>query len=228
MIVSHSRKFIFIKSAKTAGTSLEAALSNYCGGDDVVTPLGDYSVNRDETGQWVHQAMNPGDFQQHDWGITIRDKVGPEIWNNYFKFSIARNPWDRVVSLFTWKARNDPALRPQKHFYHRLGIPFDELQETRKLFSEFVKGDWKTNDRFYIIDGELCVDFIIRYEHLTDDFQEVCGKIGVPRIELPRLKVGFRPGQYHYSQYYDQESKEIIAERHQHDLRLFGYQFEQV
>ena len=228
MIISHTHKFIFIKSAKTAGTSLEAALSNYCDGDDVVTPLGDYSVNRDENGQWLHKAMNPGDFQQHEWGITIKNKVGPDIWNNYFKFSIARNPWDRVVSLFTWKARNDPALQPQKHFYNRLGVPFDEFRENRKLFSEFVKSDkWKTNDRFYIIDDKLCVDYIIRYEHLTDDFLKVCTGVGIPPIELPRLKSGVRPGQYHYSQYFDEESKAIVAERHKHDLNLFGYEFEQ-
>ena len=47
MIISHSRRFIFIKSTKTAGTSVEAALSNFCERDDVVTPLGDYRHNRD-------------------------------------------------------------------------------------------------------------------------------------------------------------------------------------
>ena len=229
MIVSHSHKFIFIKSAKTAGTSLEAALSHYCSGSDVVTPLGDFSINRDEKGQWVHKAMNAGDFQQHDWGVTVRDRVGPEIWNGYFKFSIARNPWDRVVSLFTWKARNNPELQPKPHFYNRLGVPFDEFRETRKLFADFVKtGSWKTNDRFYIIDDELCVDFIIRYERLTDDTLEVCHKIGVPPVELPRLKSGMRPGHHHYSEYYDDETKAIVGERHEHDLRLFGYHFEKV
>ena len=39
-------------------------------------------------------------MKQHDHGITIRNRVAPEVWNGYFKFSIARNPWDRVLSLF--------------------------------------------------------------------------------------------------------------------------------
>jgi len=225
MIISHTHKYIFIKSAKTAGTSIEAALSNYCGDKDIVTPLGDYDFNRDENGNIIHQSSNAGDFQQHDWGITIRDKVAPEIWNNYFKFSIARNPWERVVSLFTWQSRNDPSLKPHKRFYHRLGVPFDELGETRKIFSEFVKGDWQTNDRFYLIDGELCVDFVIRYENLSDDFNEVCRRVGLDEVELPRLKSGFKRG-YHYSEYYDEESKAVVAERHRNDIRLFGYQFE--
>jgi len=227
VIISHIHKYIFIKSAKTAGTSVEAALSQYCSGEDVVTPLGDYRINRDGKGQWVHRAMNARDFQQHQWAITIREKVAPEIWNSYFKFSIARNPWDRVVSLFTWKARNDPSLRPEKRLLHRLGVPFDEIGQTRNLFSQFVQEDWQTNDRFYLIHGQLCVDFVIRYEHLLEDLDTVCKQVGLPTLALPRLKSGIRPGEYHYSQYYDDQSKGIVADRHQNDIRLFGYNFEQ-
>src|SRR4026208_1557900 len=39
MIVSHTDKFIFLKTKKTAGTSIELALSELCGSDDVITPL---------------------------------------------------------------------------------------------------------------------------------------------------------------------------------------------
>ncbi len=228
VIISHTHKYIFIKSAKTAGTSIEAALSLHCSGQDVVTSLGDYAVNRDEQGQWVHRAMNSSGFAQHEWGSALREKVGPEIWNSYFKFSVARNPWDRVVSLYTWMARNDPSRQPHMRFYHRFGVPFDEIAETRRLFSKFVFGDWQTNDRFYIIDGECCVDFIIRYESLLDDLTTVCKKVGLPELELPRLKSGIRPARYHYSTYYDEESKAIVAERHRNDIRLFGYKFEEM
>ena len=39
MIVSHEHKFIFLKTKKTAGTSVELALTELCGPDDVITPL---------------------------------------------------------------------------------------------------------------------------------------------------------------------------------------------
>ena len=170
--------------------------------------------------------MNQGDFVQHESATDIRDKIGNKIWDSYFKFSIARNPWDRVVSLFNWKGRNDPSLRPKKRFYHHLGVPFDELAQTRAVFSEFVcDGDWMTNDRFYVIDNELCVDFIIRYENLSDDFSEVCKSIGLGSVSLPHLKSGFRKG-HHYSSYYDEKSTAVVAERHANDIRLLGYRFE--
>ena len=225
MIISHSHKYIFIKSEKTAGTSVEAALSKHCVASDVVTPLGDYRFNRDERGEWVHSAMNAEGFFQHDPASEVKRKVPPQTWNEYFKFSIARNPWDRTVSNFSWEARNKPELKPARRWYHRLGVPLDEFEETTKLFRHWVRGDWKTNDRFYVEGDALCVDFVIRYERLTDDLAEVCRRVGLPAIELPRLKAGLRPGGHAYSEYYDEESKAIVAERHHNDIRLFGYQF---
>lgn len=227
MIVSHSRKFIFIKPVKTAGTSIEAVLSNYCDGDDVVTPLGDYSFNRDEKGDWIHKSMNPGDFHQHDDALTIRQQIPPELWQGYFKFSMARNPWDRLVSDFFWQKRQDPALQPRKRFYHHLGIPFDEFGEIRKLFAQFAEsGPWHNNDRFYTIEDRLCVDFVIRYENLAGDFDEVCRRIGVATTELPNLKGGLRKVKRHYSEYYDDSTRDLVAQRHRHDIELLGYKFE--
>lgn len=234
MIISHTHKFIFIKSFKTAGTSIEATLSNYCSGEDIVTPINDYRHNRNEKGEFIHKAMNASEFVklnldnlQHVEALVIKNHVSPEVWNNYFKFSIARNPWDRVISYFFWERRNDPALKPRKRFYNYLGIPFNELDQAKKLFSDFVKhGKWPSNDKFYVIDNNLCVDFVIRYENLSEGFDNVCKKLKLPTDSLPKLKGGIRQKRYHYSDYYDDESKEIVEKQHQNDLRLFGYKFE--
>ncbi len=225
MIISHSHRYIFIKSEKTAGTSVEAALSRHCAGNDVVTSLGDYWFNRDERGEWIHNAMNADGFSQHDPAAEVKQKVAPEIWEGYFKFSITRNPWDRVVSWFSWEARNKPALRPTRRWYHRLGVPVDEFRETTKLFHRFVAGEWTTNDRFYVLDDKLCVDFVMRYERLTEDLAEVCRRVGLPHAELPHLKSGLRKGGRGYAEYYDEPSKAIVTERHRNDIRLFGYRF---
>jgi len=234
MIISHSHKFIFIKSEKTAGTSVEAALSGFCSGDDVVTPINDYRHNRDENGKFIHKSMNADAFikldlpnLQHADALTIKSQVPDEVWDNYLKFSIVRNPWDRTISDFFWKRRQDLSIKPRKRFYHHLGIPFDELAQPREALHEFVmSNDLTNNDHYYIMDDQLCVDFVIRYENLSEDLMKVCEKIGLPPVELPHLKTGFRQKRHHYSEYFDEESKAIVAAKHKNDIRLFRYELE--
>jgi hypothetical protein len=226
MIICHSHRFIFVKSLKTAGTSLEAALSNSCSGDDIVTPLGDYEFNRDETGAWVHKAMNPGHYEQHDDAKTIRDSLPPAVWDGYFKFSITRNPWDRALSYFFWDRRQDTTLTPPKRLYHNLGVPYDDFTPIKEKFAEFVRGrTLENNDRFYVTNDQLCVDFVIRYEHLADDADTVCDRVGIPKVQLPRLKAGIRKGKRHYTEYYDDDTRDIVADLHRNDIRLFNYRF---
>lgn len=225
MIISHTHRFIFIKSTKTAGTSIEAALSQHCAGEDVVTELGDYRHNRDENGNWIHRAMNSSGFEQEEPAQSLRAKVGEQVWGSYFKFSIARNPWDRAVSSFSWHNRR--RLKPQTGLMKRLGLARDDLREIRPAFTDFVRNGLKTNDRFYILDDELCVDYVIRYEDLQHGYDEVCRRIGVESTTLPKLKSGIRDADHHYSDYFDSESREIVRQRHAHDVRLFGYTFEQ-
>lgn len=223
MILSHSKKFIFLKSRKTAGTSLETALSNYCRGEDVVTPLGDYEFNKDDTGTWRHMTMNAVGYEQHDNAATIYGKVGPKVWESYLKFSVTRNPWDRVVSLFTWRTRQQRKLTTA-------GNTNSDSQETfrreRESFRRYVSSTWETNDAFYFMNDRFFVDLILRYEHLQEDIGELCSRIAIPAIELPRLKSGFRSDEHHYSDYYDEVSKSIVADRHKNDIRQFGYRFE--
>jgi len=236
MIISHTHKFIFIKSFKTAGTSIDTTLSTFCSGADIVTPMNDFKHNRNEKGEFLHNAMNAEEFiklglpnLQHVEAKIIKSMVEPEVWGNYFKFSIARNPWDRAISYFYWDFRNNPALKPKKKLYNYLGVPFDELGQVRKLFSEYIKNTTlPSNDPFYVMDDELCVESVIRYENLLEDYANICKKLGLPSSELPQLKGGIRSAGYHYSEFYDAESKEIVAEQHKNDIRLFDYKFEKV
>lgn len=231
MIISHTHKFIFIKSEKTAGTSIEAILSTFCGGDDVVVPINDFRHNRTESGEFIHRAMNADEeyrqIGQHVDAETIRRKESADVWNRYFKFSIVRNPWDRTLSDFYWKRRQDPALQPRKRFYHRLGVPFDEIGHLQKPLTDFLNSeDYVNNDRFYVIDDELCVDFVIRYEHLEEDLLELGARLELPPIELPRLKTGFRQKKHHYSEYFNDSNRQRVAAKHRNDIRFFGYSFE--
>jgi hypothetical protein len=198
--------------------------------------MNDYRHNRDENGRFIHKSMNADEFVrlnlpnlQHVEALTIKNQVSSEIWDDYYKISLTRNPWDRAVSYFFWENRLDPAIKPRKKIYHYFGVPFNELDQLKRLFSSYIKSaTWPNNDCFYTLDDELCTDFVIRYESLLDDYSKVCKKLDLPDNSLPRLKGGIRKKNFHYSNFYDDESIEIVAERHRNDIRLFGYEFERM
>lgn len=102
MLISHRNKFIFTKTAKTAGTSIELYFEPYC------MPEGSWSPShaRDEyigdTGIIGYRGTNPKGrtWFNHMSARRIRQLVGDDVWNSYYKFSIIRNPFDRLVSAF--------------------------------------------------------------------------------------------------------------------------------
>ncbi|MBL0299363.1 MAG: ASPIC/UnbV domain-containing protein [Betaproteobacteria bacterium] len=179
MIISHSHRFIFVKSLKTAGTSLEAALSNSCSGGDVVTSLGTTSSTAtrpalgtqvDERGQLPATRRRADDPRQPAAGDLVR----------LLQVQHHAQPADRALSYFFWDKRQDSSLTPPKRVYHNLGVPYDDFTPVKKKFTEFIKSHTlENNDRFYVIDDQLCVDFVVRYEHRTTIPAEVCSRLGL-------------------------------------------------
>ncbi|MCH7728592.1 MAG: hypothetical protein IH991_19230 [Planctomycetes bacterium] len=84
------------------------------------------------------------------------------------------------------------------------------------------------NDRFYFDrSGSVGLDFLIRYENLQEDYASVCERIGLPLSELPSLKTKSRPERRHYSTYYDDRTRELVAKAYHRHVDHFGYRFEE-
>jgi hypothetical protein len=69
------------------------------------------------------------------------------------------------------------------------------------------------------------VDFLMRYERLTDDYAEVCSRIGVTAEPLPKLKSGHRSKRMRYTDYYDDDLERAVGAKHATLVGLFGYEF---
>ena len=79
MIISYKYKFIFMKTRKTAGSSIQKALSTICGPDDIITP----DAENTETARNVDKfVMN----HPHPPINVVKDFIGNELWNSFFKF----------------------------------------------------------------------------------------------------------------------------------------------
>ena len=120
---------------------------------------------------------------------------------NYFKFAFTRNPWDRAVSwyFFSKKSRNTS-------------------------FKEFIKTKsnvWRRRGQFQYEFTKKC-DFIGKFENLQEDFDTICDKIGIPRQQLPHKN---KTKHKSYTEYYDEETKSIVAEVFAKDIEYLNYKF---
>lgn len=229
MIISHKHKFIFLKSTKTAGTSIEIALSRHCGPDDILTPLWpDEEALRLEmggVGAQNHQLpLNKHRFSHrmrirfqgreqmfygHAKASEIQPYVSPQQWNSYYKFVVARNPWGRVIS--------------QYHFDFRKKVePVLSDYINRKKLGRINRRGWG----LYTINGKPVVDKICRFENLSNDLEEVRLAIGLPEpIELPRAKGEYSVGKPHYREILNSQQKDLIAKEFCDEIAALNYEF---
>jgi hypothetical protein len=82
---------------------------------------------------------------------------------------------------------------------------------------------WKSQTEWLIdYSGEICMDFIGRFENLDQDIDKISGLINFT-ILLPHLR---KTDHEHYSKYYlDQEAKDLVACWCRRDIENFGYSF---
>jgi len=166
-------------------------------------------------GSSIEKCLSGVKKHKHEPASKVRKAVGEKTWNSYFKFSFVRNPFDKIVS--------------QYHFNrHKWG-------HKNSTFKEYVDA-WSKGDRIstfpqlnlHYIDEEL--DFIGRFENLQEDFNTVCDRIGIHRgiwRWRRRLPHANKTKHKHYTEYYDDETRQIVAERYAKDIEHFGYRFQE-
>ena len=231
MIVSHRHKFIFLKTVKTGGTSVEISLSRFCGPEDVITPISpeDEAIRREMGIQPRNFLAERSEYAVHDWlrlaflqrrklrfwnHITARDarrRLGEQTWNRYYKFTIERNPWDKTVSDFHWR-RSLGGPQTWEAYFRRYGRRFRQFNYPR-----------------YTMDGQLAVDCVLRFENLIPDLTDALRRVGVEFDGwLPRAKGKSRSDRRHYSEVLTSGQQALIAERFAPEIQLMNYQLETV
>jgi hypothetical protein len=230
MIVSHQHEFIFIKTRKTAGTSIEIALSQYCGPDDIITPMSEvdeakrselgfrgaqnYLADKSEYGfaDWLRllRGKSKRRFFNHVPAYIVREQVGSDIWDSYFKFTFERNPYDKAVSKYFWstKKKQQPP----------------EINDYLQGCEAYKISNWE----LYSLDGELAVDFVGKFENLAEDLEKVKEKLSLPgELMLPHTKGKTRKDKRHYSEVLNDKSRRRLDSVCQREIELLNYDWEQ-
>ena len=153
-----------------------------------------------------------GPNEKMSWSGKTEGSIG-----EYFRFTFCRNPYSRVVSnyiMFTkW-------VRPKRVLSEFISDP-EEL--TFKEFCKFIcikdNHHWQTQSSY--VEGRE-IDFVGRVENFREDFSIVCDKIGAPQQELLHKNKSWHK---HYTEYYDDETRQIVEEKYAKDIERFEYKF---
>lgn len=184
-MIDHSRKLLFVHIARTGGTSIETAL-----------------VGKD----WWD--IDPE--SKHISASQAKKIYGDEIWRDYKKFTVIRNPWDRVVSMWATKwwheASNIEVDCSLKTFIKKM------KPHPHEVYGSLLYAD--------VIDEPL--DFVLRFEDLQRDFSCMLRKVGVEDVMLPHVEKRVHAP---YASMYGPEERELVADMFSLDLQRYPYDF---
>jgi chondroitin 4-sulfotransferase 11 len=201
VLVSDSRKLVFIHIQKTSGSAVSALLKEH------IPDIYDVGMR--------HQFASKG-------------MQGVENWDEYFKFAFVRNPWARLVSWYSMVTKGQKGAEILRQYVRHNSSTFEEFIYNCTDEIEYAEGvhySFAYNQLDYVTDknGNLLVDFIGRFETFEKDVREVFCRVGVALETIPRMNPSAHK---HYSAFYTPETEMIVRERFKRDIEYFGYEFE--
>jgi len=206
-VISHLHRCIFCHIPRTGGTTVEEILWPH--------PLSEKDLWMGFRNRYGNEYHTGG--LQHLPARKIKQRIGNDLFANYFKFSMIRNPWDRSVSQYeSMKLR--PDLREMVGMTQN--APFARYLD---LIARHRHVQWEPQcDFLFDQDGKLLLDFVGRYERFEGDLRKILSRLGVSCSLLPRTNATVRG---HYVDYYNDECHSKHQSIYARDIKVLGYKF---
>lgn len=226
-MISHHHRCIFIHIPKCAGTSIETALGHFDGhqgrgGQDhrtirMLEPL-DVPKILTSKDNMLSVYRRQKDIMRKAHNPRNKYTVTAEQYQQYFKFTIVRNPWARVFSWYK-NATRDKVHRQNAGI--SADIPFSEY------LSRFAGVGMLEPQTYWLkrFNGNVELDYIGRFETLAQDYSNIAQTLGLSDTTLPHKMQSRKED---YRQHYDDATAELVADRYAEEIALFDYSFDDV
>ena len=163
----------------------------------------------------------------YDFPTASKNEISTK-YQDFLKFAILRNPWERLYSCYKNKIEKssttgaDYILECSSDFY--IGMPFEEFVEVVCNIPD-SEADYHFCSQIYLLlypDGEFPINYFCNIENLDFHLEEIKSKTGIPFASLPKLN-STKKSRYELA--YTQELIEKVKTRYSWDIQVFNYEF---
>lgn len=235
-LISHKHKFIFIKTRKTASTTIENLFVEYCLYKDIdkyrnkeyrycsINDYGVVSVSGNGLNTYKNKLVrnnrnenkDKAPIREHENAYSIKEYLGDNKFNDYFKFTSVRNTYDMMVSRFFWN---------ENRYNELFNIPNKEIIDKFRFFIKNFDFNKNNNYNLYTIDNKPVCNFYINYENMNNDLEKVFNILNIPYDNnILSFKKNYRLKDLKLEDLYDQKTYDIVYNNYCDEIKLFNYE----
>lgn len=227
MIVSHSRKFVFMRGTHNAGTTVKAALSTLCDDSDRIGQYNPAQIPELEAAGYrieQHNMASSGrrlvSFTSH-WDLEDLYKTYPK-YAEYDVIGMCRNPYEKAYSFAKFII-----------MANRYKNQLDPVEATPEMVREFLRAYLQ---KAYIKKDGLCSHYfvynqqttgkvtVIRYENLESDLKRVFARYDAEMPPLFHFKDTSKVLDMKWQNVLTQPEISLVNEVMEKDFEIFGYE----
>jgi len=214
MRLSHKHKFVYISIHKTASSSVREMLDPY-------SDIKSCAPRKTICYHHIPAKKMKEFFDEEKWN-----------WNEYFKFTTVRNPWDRKLSTFSYLKRKANEFKTKipngggNWFVQKVRKIDSECSNFKEYLKKYCEPNKKRNrqiDWVFDNDGNNMLDFVAKVENLESDLKYAFKQIGLPE---PKIIHNNKSDHIPYTEAYDEQWMiDTVKERYIDDIKYFDYEF---